>query len=419
MLTAGRTASLVADRAVPAVVRWGFYGFIFSLPFEYPGRTIPVEVTTLTAALFLLTTLVAPRACYGRAPAVLWLFAAYLWVLLVAFVTNGGQYPTEVSRLCVLLVQAVLVFWAASNLFRVDGLARNALLTLAVACVIWSALQLSGWASTASVVETGGERLSVMGQNPNHTARILTVGLLALVGLGSGRGRAAPRARWLVWPIVGVLALAILQTGSRGALLALAAGLMTFGFGARTLGLKLRNACAVALALGLLTWATYNTDVMRNRLLRSAEKGTLAGRERIYPALWQMFLEKPLVGWGPIANKYELGSRPGQTRARRDAHNVGLEVLTASGLLGAIPFLSGLGICSAAAWRARRGPRGSLPLALATAVLVGSMSMNWIAALPFWLVLAYGTASGAPMPASVAAVAPRYRALTAVRRGVA
>jgi O-antigen ligase len=222
-----------------------------------------------------------------------------------------------------------------------------------------------------------------------------------------------------VWPIVGVLALAILQTGSRGALLALAAGLMTFGFGARTLGLKLRNACAVALALGLLTWATYNTDVMRNRLLRSAEKGTLAGRERIYPALWQMFLEKPLVGWGPIANKYELGSRPGQTRVRRDAHNVGLEVLTASGLLGAIPFLSGLGMCFAAAWRARRGSRGSLPLALATAVLVGSMSMNWIAALPFWLVLAYSTASGAPMPASVAAVAPRYRALSAVRRGVA
>lgn len=419
MLTGGRAASLVAVRAVPAVVRWGFYIFIFSLPFEYPGRTIPVEVTTLTAALFLLTTAVAPRVCYGRAPAVLWLFAAYLWALLLAFATNGGQYPTEVARFCVLLVQAVLVFWAASNLLRADGLARNALLTLAAACVVWSALQLSGVAGTARAVETGGERLSAMGQNPNHTARILTVGLLALVGLATERGRGVLRARWLVWPIVAVLALAILQTGSRGALIALAAGLLAFGFGARTLALKLRNACAVALALGLLTWATYNTDVMRNRLLRSAEKGTLAGRERIYPALWQMFLEKPLVGWGPIANKYELGSRPGQIRPRRDAHNVGLEVLTASGLLGAIPFFSALGMCFAAAWRARRGSRGSLPFALATAVLVGSMSMNWIAALPFWLVLAYGAASGVPTPAPVAAVAPRYRALTAVRRGAA
>ena len=35
----------------------------------------------------------------------------------------------------------------------------------------------------------------------------------------------------------------------------------------------------------------------------------MSGRENIFPAAWEMFKDKPLIGWGPIDNKYELGTR--------------------------------------------------------------------------------------------------------------
>src|SRR2546430_4868572 len=55
-----------------------------------------------------------------------------------------------------------------------------------------------------------------------------------------------------------------------------------------------------------------------------------------------MAAERPLVGWGPVNNKYELGIRLDERiHRRRDAHNLLLEVLTATGAFGAVPFLVG------------------------------------------------------------------------------
>lgn len=107
-----------------------------------------------------------------------------------------------------------------------------------------------------------------------------------------------------------------------------------------------------------------------------------------------MFREKPLLGWGPITNKYELGLRLHEIKhPRRDAHNMVLEVLTAAGVLGAVPFLFGVGLSTLAAWRARRGPHGMLPAALVAVVLVANMSGNHIAGKVFWLVFAYAVAA--------------------------
>jgi O-antigen ligase len=152
------------------------------------------------------------------------------------------------------------------------------------------------------------------------------------------------------------------------------------------------------------------SEIMRIRL-EKVEEGNLSHREDIYPALLGMFREKPLLGWGPITNKYEVASRLGDAETgRRDAHNVALEILTATGVLGALPFFLGVLLCVRAAWRARTGPWGSVPLAMVLAVLAGNMSENRMAGPLLWLVLACAAASGSsvetrPVPASRAPVA--------------
>ena len=117
----------------------------------------------------------------------------------------------------------------------------------------------------------------------------------------------------------------------------------------------------------------------------------MAGREQIMPTAWSMFIESPIVGWGPINNVFELGSRFGRTK--KDTHNGYLWVLTETGLAGAVPYLIALWLCLRAAWRARHGSEGSLPIALLITVFLINMSLTWHYRKMFWIILAYSVAS--------------------------
>jgi O-antigen ligase len=108
-----------------------------------------------------------------------------------------------------------------------------------------------------------------------------------------------------------------------------------------------------------------------------------------------MFLEKPMMGWGPISNTYELADRIGEReRPKRAAHNLVLELLTAGGLVMALPFLVGGWLSALSAWRARTGEHGVLPLALFCSLFLSNMSGDWVASKLLWLVLAYALVSG-------------------------
>ena len=124
------------------------------------------------------------------------------------------------------------------------------------------------------------------------------------------------------------------------------------------------------------------------------------------PKALEMFKERPLIGWGPVHHLYELGSRFGVLKL--DTHNLYLWLLTETGLLGAIPFFIGLGICWSAAWKARDGIQGILPTAMIVFLLTINMAGTWHNRKLFWIVLAYGLAS-------YSFVAPRWRWRRSVR----
>lgn len=385
----------LAVEATP-LVRWAFYLFVFSIPFEMPqGRTIPLEIPTITGALFLLATLLDRRACYGRIPAPWLCFLGWLWVFALAALVNAREHAGLVLHYFLNMLQLLLVCWAGLNLMRYPGVLRAVLVTLVVACIVRAAMQFVGIALTARHVWTGGERETVLGQNANLSALILASGLLATLGLRHAPGRGILRQPLVFWPVLLLLGAAVVHTGSRGGLLALTAGLLVSLFRGRTLWQRFRSALAVLFAMGFLVWASFNTQVMRNRFEEAAEKGRFAGRERIYPALLGMLVERPILGWGPIGNQFELARRIGEReKPRRDAHNLLLELLTATGLVGFVPFAAGLALALRAAWRARRGPYGILPLALLATMALGTMSGTWIAAKIFWLTLACTLAAG-------------------------
>jgi O-antigen ligase len=373
--------------AVNVFVRLAFYLFVFSIPFELPQRTFPVEIPTITGVIFLLFTFLQPSACYRRIPgAALW-FVAYLWMFGFSTLVNRTSQTFLVVQLFLLMLQLVLILWAAFNLLRHRTVLRGVVITFALAIALRALMQLLGIGATAREVWTGGMRVSAFGQNPNWSAIVLAAGTITLLSL---------RPRLLTWPLAVLVSVAIIQTGSRGGLAALAIGLLAWAWGlGRTTAARVRGLCIGFVALGVLGFGVLRSDMLRTRLVAAAEEGSLAGREQIYPAVIAMISEKPILGWGPIENQFEIAARIGEEKKdKRDAHNIVLDLMSTTGLLGTVPFLIGLGLCVAAAWRARHGPYGMFPFALLMTTLMGCISGTWIASKILWLAFAIALATG-------------------------
>src|SRR4051812_35627182 len=89
--------------AVNPLVRAALYLFILSIPFEMPKREfLPVEIPTITGALFLLTTVLRPMS-YRRIPgSVIWFFV-YLWMFGLSTFVNRSLHPDLVLNLFLLM----------------------------------------------------------------------------------------------------------------------------------------------------------------------------------------------------------------------------------------------------------------------------------------------------------------------------
>jgi O-antigen ligase len=384
--------------AVNPIVRAALYLFILSIPFEMPKRTfLPVEIPTITGALFLLTTVLRP-ASYRRVPgAVIWFFV-YLWMFGLSTFVNRTLHPDLVLNLFLLMLQLVLILWSCSNLLQDRTVMRGVLITLAFAVAVRAALPMAGIGRTAHTVWTGGERITAFGQNANLSAIIMSVGTLLLLNL---------KPKIVTWPIAAITVFGIIQTGSRGGLFCLVAGLLVWSIlSGRTFKARLRGAVMGAFLLAGLAVAVLRDDMLRVRLL-AAEEGSLAGREEIYPAALSMISERPILGWGPIDSYFEIGARiEEEKRDKREAHNLLLDLMSTTGILGTIPFLFGYGLCWVSAWRARRGPYGILPFAIMCVTFVGCMTGTWIASKILWLVLSIAVATGAQVRRSIGTQPP-------------
>jgi O-antigen ligase len=169
----------------------------------------------------------------------------------------------------------------------------------------------------------------------------------------------------------------------------------------------IRNAFIGIASIAFLAGAAMRSDLMRNRFEDTRETGSMAGREVLFPTLWGMFLEKPWTGWGQVNNQFELAQRIAeQNRLTRDSHNLVLEVLTTTGIVGAIPFFIALGLMVGAGWRARHGPHGITPMALLVFSVLGAMSGNPITNKQFWFILGFAVAAAVPIVLEERARAP-------------
>jgi len=393
--TAVRRAPRVAPAPPGSLLRLSFLAFVFSIPFESADLGQPVTLSKIFGYLFLLVAASEPRTCFRRSPRAMRWFVAYLVVYVLLGIPQAGEYVGEVAVRLFTLVQMLILLWVAYNLLRRERTVNEMLGAFCLACFVLALLQLGGVTSTTQDWRDV-ERVTALRQNPNELAGVLALGLVALTGLVARRKRAGTRRSLVSLGAFAVIALATVQTGSRGGVLALGLGLLVFLRGSGARWSRARNALLVLAAMGIVVWISTRSETALVRWHATLETGNLAGREAIYPEAWRMFLERPIAGWGPVKHVYELGSRVADAAVdgKTDTHNLVLWLLTETGVLGLAPFAFALWLCARGALRARRGPEGVLPLALLATMLALSMSGTWQFRKLFWLVLAYALAAG-------------------------
>ena len=136
------------------------------------------------------------------------------------------------------------------------------------------------------------------------------------------------------------LPLAIVATKTRAVWLSFALSILGLLFFSSSR--RLRRVCLCLVIAGGIGLATAVTFADRNASLtdRLEERGPVIFRMEIYQAGWEMFLQKPLAGWGAAEMQTELSKRISDFHQEQFFfHNTYLEIVVQYGLVGLVLYL--------------------------------------------------------------------------------
>jgi O-antigen ligase len=166
----------------------------------------------------------------------------------------------------------------------------------------------------------------------------VALNLLGLVALNSFRRKRLRGVVAILFLIA--LPLAIVATKTRAVWLSFALSILALLFFSPSP--RLRRAClclALAGATGLAAVVAF-TDRNNSLSDRLEERGPVMFRMAVYQAGWEMFLEKPLAGWGATDMQIELSKRISDFHQEQFFfHNTYLEIVVQYGLVGLLFYV--------------------------------------------------------------------------------
>jgi O-antigen ligase len=166
----------------------------------------------------------------------------------------------------------------------------------------------------------------------------VTLNLLGLIALNSFRRERLRGMLALLFLVA--LPLAIVATKTRAVWLSFALSVLWLLFFSPSR--RLRRACLCLVLAGAVGLAAVVTFADRNTTLsdRLEERGPVMFRMAVYEAGWEMFLKKPLAGWGATDMQTDLSKRISDFHQEQFFfHNTYLEIVVQYGLVGLSLYL--------------------------------------------------------------------------------
>ncbi len=378
---------------------------LFAIPFSrlyVPGTGDRLGVERVVQGLIFAAMILKPRVCLRWIPAAFLWFVAYCALRLAAGLVLAREYsvlwwPTTLELLQFLLPWSLFLF----NLFQYREMRRFGLWAMIAGASLCALLHVAGVGTVD--VDNGVEgRSSVFGQNANEVGETYSFALVALVALGLFR-TTETRTRFLVFPLAALCATGLAKTGSRTGALYTALGILVLLPQTRAFVPRIKRYLMILLVAVVFAAVLYQIPTILKRIapVASSDVTQREARARMIPVLWEIFLRSPLYGSGPDRYQYELTRRamPYLTEKQQTicSHNLALLLLVETGVIGFLVFTTGLVKTLKAAWRARSGSLGLLPLGWILALTLGGLTIGSGLFSPlFWLAVAYSLAAANP-----------------------
>jgi O-antigen ligase len=161
----------------------------------------------------------------------------------------------------------------------------------------------------------------------------LALNMLGLIALDSFRRHRLPKLPAIL--LLAALPLAIIATKTRAVWLSFAGSILWLMFFSPSRCLR-RTCLCLVLGGGLGLIAVLSLGDSHTSLKdRLEESSPVAFRMAVYQAGWEMFLQKPISGWGSLAMQTELTSRISDFHQEQFYfHNTYLEILVQYGIIG-------------------------------------------------------------------------------------
>lgn len=388
-------------------VEYSFYVFLFSIPFEnllfvmdsfkltQLSDTIG-SLSRISGAFLIITSFTDLKKILKTQSSAIKYFLIYAFIYIVSFVINYPYFTYSVSLFSVLSVPwLILLFILSAGIMGDLQIRKRGMVILMFSIGLCSFLQISGYANSRELrmiySSSNFLRLSAFDNDPNLAGAQYAIGLLLAIFVMMGMIKSGKLVRYLSI-LVGILSLvAMVQTGSRGAVLSFGTALITIIFATGPFKKRAGLILFVGLILIVVIELVLINEGFRLRFLNMIEFGDTAGRFLIYSSAIKLFLVQPLIGYGPFLNVHILGNELG--RAIVDTHNTLLWVITANGLLGFIPFFSGLVSCGIRAFKSRKSSENIAPFSLLFLILIFSQTVSFHPSKLFWLFLAFAASS--------------------------
>jgi O-antigen ligase len=342
-------------------------------------------------AYFMVVASAGHRTRRARVPDVI----IVAWVAYAFLSTLYSIEPVlTVQRSTTLLLMYVAVFWAAWRYAGQHGEEK------AIEIVLWALLIVCAAGLLMLPVDEGvwvRGRFRGLMENPNSLG--LLAGVMFPVALERLHARRWPR----YWVLVGIMAVSLVLTASRGGILAALIGSAYVLWKARR---RTFLAGAVALlfaALWVGTSSRLKERWIENPILRAETIRTGSGRiSEAWPAAMTIIGERPLLGHGfgtedLLFEAYGYDPKSFREHTGSYLHNSYLGLTAQTGLVGALAFFGPL--LYLLVWSALRSLHdGALDLkhglqGVLIAALVACFFESWIysmgnsQAFPFWLSL--------------------------------
>jgi hypothetical protein len=306
-----------------------------------PGISYERSMAALILGLLLLEALVLKRR---KLPALGFAVSVYVAAQILSRLTVVGREGLgafEVTDLLKVVLLPVLMYWITLALVVSRWHLKWLLYTIILASLLICATGLYEWvlgsadspfpiasrndAGDTRYMDVPRGRAGGIAENPAIYGAIVGTGLLAALCC-----LVHTRPRWPLWPTLVLLCIGVFLSFTRSAWIAV---LMTVfvtqfylsGLWKRTLPVF----WVAALLLVMLGGALANNAVVQDRLLN--EENATGRIERAWYGV-ELFLERPLLGWGP-GELDRLTARRFPSSGFASSHNTFLTILADGGLL--------------------------------------------------------------------------------------